>query len=282
MKRSFFLTAVGSVLQCGCTKWTLAKRMEKKLVSNYTRMLRAIFNKSWRQYPTKQQLYGHQPLITKTIQVRRTKHAEHCWRSRDWLMRDFLQWTPAHGRAKAGRLARTNSFVRIRDLALRTCQKRWTIGRSGEIGSGILLYFDLRPGQKCHSKVMHRKEVTYSDGSYERNSRGRKLADEMGRGKKNSHGTPEESDLWTAWQLFPLDDDQTRDFKNRVGDRVGVGLLYNSVKTEVKLVPVRVGDGDKRVVVGKDTSGRRGLGAPDELQLEIEQNYHIYPTPPLG
>ena len=48
----------------------------------------------------------------------------------------------------------------------------------------IVLYFGLRPGQKCHPKVMHRKEVTHSNGSYERKSRGRKLADEMGRGKK--------------------------------------------------------------------------------------------------
>ena len=40
------------------------------------------------------------------------------------------------------------------------------------------------PGQKCHSEVMHRKEVTHSNGSYERKSRGRKLADEMGRAKK--------------------------------------------------------------------------------------------------
>ena len=47
-----------------------------------------------------------------------------------------------------------------------------------------VLYFGLRPGQKCHSNVMHRKEVTHSNGSYERKSRGRKLADEMGRGKK--------------------------------------------------------------------------------------------------
>ena len=29
----------------------------------------------------------------------------------------------------------------------------------------------LRPGQTCHSKVMHRKEVTNFDGSYERKSR---------------------------------------------------------------------------------------------------------------
>ena len=41
--------------------------MEKKLDSNYTRMLQAIFNKSWRQHPTKHQLYGHQPPITKAI-----------------------------------------------------------------------------------------------------------------------------------------------------------------------------------------------------------------------
>ena len=30
-----------------------------------------------------------------------------------------------------------SSSVRIRDIALRTCQKRWTTGRSGDKGSGI-------------------------------------------------------------------------------------------------------------------------------------------------
>ena len=44
---------------------------------------------------------------TKTIQVRRTRHAGHCWRSRDELIRDVLLWIPTHGRAKAGRPART-------------------------------------------------------------------------------------------------------------------------------------------------------------------------------
>ena len=29
-----------------------------------------ILNKSWRQHPSKQQLYGHLPPITKTIHVR--------------------------------------------------------------------------------------------------------------------------------------------------------------------------------------------------------------------
>ena len=106
MKRSFFPAAVTSILLYGCTTWTLTKRLEKKLDGNYTRMLRAILNKSWQQHPTRHQLYGHLPPITKTIQVRRTRHAGHCWRSRDELIRDVLLWTPTHGRAKAGRPAR--------------------------------------------------------------------------------------------------------------------------------------------------------------------------------
>ena len=108
MKRSFFQAAVASILLYGCTTWTQIKRPEKKLDGNYTRMLRAILNKSWRQHPTRHQLYGQLPPITKTIQVRRTRHAGHCWRSRDELISDVLLWTPTHGRAKEGRPARTH------------------------------------------------------------------------------------------------------------------------------------------------------------------------------
>ena len=107
MKRSFFQAAVVSILMYGCTTWTLTKRLEKKLDGNYTRMLRAILNKSWRQHPTRHQLYGHLPPIMKTIQVRRTRHAGHCWRSRDELISDVLLWTHTYGRAKAGRPTRT-------------------------------------------------------------------------------------------------------------------------------------------------------------------------------
>ena len=103
MNRSFFQAAVVLILLYGCTTWTLTERLEKKLDGNYTRMLRAIV----RQHPTKQQLYGHQPPITKTIKIRRTKHVGHCRRSRDELIGDVLLWTPSHGRVKAGRPART-------------------------------------------------------------------------------------------------------------------------------------------------------------------------------
>ena len=83
----------------------LTKRLEKKLDGNYTRMLRAILNKSWRQHPTRHQLYGHLPPIMKTIQDRRTRHY---WRSRDELISDVLLWTPTYGWAKAGRPAQTH------------------------------------------------------------------------------------------------------------------------------------------------------------------------------
>ena len=95
MKRSFFQAVVVSILLYGCTTWTLTKRLEKKLDGNYIRMLRAMLNKSLRLHPTRHQLYGHQLPNTKTIHVRRTRHAGHCWR--DELISDVLLWTPTYG-----------------------------------------------------------------------------------------------------------------------------------------------------------------------------------------
>ena len=107
MKRSFFSAAFVLILLYGWTTWTLTKGMEKKHDGNYTRRLRAILNISWRQHPTKLQLYGHLRLITKTIKVRWIRHAEHCWRIRDKLIRVIILWTPLHGRAKTVQPART-------------------------------------------------------------------------------------------------------------------------------------------------------------------------------
>ena len=139
MKRSFFQAAVLSILLYGCTTWTLTKRLEKKLDGNDTRMLRAILNKSWRQHPTRRQLYGHLPPITKTIQVRRARHAGHCWRSKDELVSDVLLWTPHTAKQKQDDQPELtySSYVRTRDVTQKTCQRRWMIGRSGERGSGI-------------------------------------------------------------------------------------------------------------------------------------------------
>ena len=66
--------------------------------------------------PTEHRLYGHQPPITKTIQIRRTRHAGHCWRSKD---------EPIY-----------NNSVPKLDIAWKTCRERWTIEISGEKGLG--------------------------------------------------------------------------------------------------------------------------------------------------
>ena len=73
------------------------QQLHKNATSNLEQVLR--------QHPTRHQLYGHLPPIMKTIQVRQTRHAGHCWRSRDELISNVLLWTPTHGRAKAGRPA---------------------------------------------------------------------------------------------------------------------------------------------------------------------------------
>ena len=62
-----------------------------------------------------------------------------------------------------------------------------------------LLYIDLRPGQTCHSKGMHRKEVTHSDGSYEKKSRRRAWLTKWD--KVKSHGTLID---WCTGREWPL------------------------------------------------------------------------------
>ena len=117
-----------SILLYGCTTWMLIKRMEKKLNDNYTKMFRAVLNKSWRQYPTKQQLYSQPPPIVKTIQVRRTRHVGHCWRNKDELRSDVLLWTPLHEIANIWRPARTylQQLCADTECSLKTCRERWT------------------------------------------------------------------------------------------------------------------------------------------------------------
>ena len=66
---------------------------DKKLDWNYTRMLRVVLNKSRKQYPTKQQLYGHFFLISQTTQERQAGQGRHCWRSKVALISDMDSYT---------------------------------------------------------------------------------------------------------------------------------------------------------------------------------------------
>ena len=82
IKRKFF--QAGSLMFYGCTNWTTGRR---NLDAIYTGTLRAVLNKSWKQHPRKQPLYGNSPPISESIRVRSTRHAEYC---RDELISDDL------------------------------------------------------------------------------------------------------------------------------------------------------------------------------------------------
>ena len=112
MRVSFFLLVRGHTIhhpllssqQLGIEKSVVYRDLDYISNIQYWGMLIYFLAK---QHLTKQQLYGHLQPIMKTIQVRWTRHARHCWRSKNELISDELLWTPSHGRAKAGRLART-------------------------------------------------------------------------------------------------------------------------------------------------------------------------------
>ena len=112
--------------------------MEKTLDVNFTRMLQAVLNKAWRQHPTKQQLYSHLRPISKTTQIRRTRHVGHCWRSKDKPISNVLKWIPSHGRASVGWTARTylQQLCTYTECRLENQRKRWTIETNGERESG--------------------------------------------------------------------------------------------------------------------------------------------------
>ena len=115
---------------------------------NYTRILQAILNKSWRQHPTKQQLYSHLLPITKTIQISWTRHAGLCWRSKYELRSDILLWAPAHRPAKVGQPARTyiqelcaNAGYSLEDLPGAMDDRDGLWKRVGEICASIAIWW---------------------------------------------------------------------------------------------------------------------------------------------
>ena len=119
--------------------WTLTKKLEKTLDSNYTIKLRAIMNSSWRQHPTKQQLYSHLPPITKTIQIDEPDMQDSAGEvgMSSLVMCSYRPLHIAERKLVDQHEPTYSSSVRIRVVALRTSRKRWTIGRGGERGSGI-------------------------------------------------------------------------------------------------------------------------------------------------
>ena len=88
IKWDFFKAVAVSVLLYRCTIWTLTKRAEESKIGTTQECCERFWKNSWEQHPTKQQVFGHLPPISKMILVKRTQHAEHCWKIKDELIRE--------------------------------------------------------------------------------------------------------------------------------------------------------------------------------------------------
>ena len=100
---NFFRAVVESILLYGSATWTLTKTHEKLIDGTYTRMMRAALNISWRQHPTKEQLYGNIPSISMLIRKRRLRFTGHCFRSKKELISELILWNSRYGHRSAGR-----------------------------------------------------------------------------------------------------------------------------------------------------------------------------------
>ena len=77
--------------------WKAWWRLHKNAVSNIGQVLEAAPDKA----------AAVRPPTMKTIRVKRTRQAGHCWRSGDKLISNILLWTPSHRQAKTGQPTRT-------------------------------------------------------------------------------------------------------------------------------------------------------------------------------
>ena len=107
LKRNYFQATVESVLVYGATSWTITKSLEKTIDGAYTRMLRVALNISWKQHPTRKELYGKLPSISSKIRDRRLRFAGQCVRNKDELASDLIWRQPSHGNRTAGRPHKT-------------------------------------------------------------------------------------------------------------------------------------------------------------------------------
>ena len=167
------------------------------------------------------------------------------------------------------KICNRNVFFRL----LETFYKRWL-----PYYWDLVLCFDLLTRPKMPFKVMHRKEVTHSNGSNGRKWRGRKLADEMGRAKKipmvhyrvmhRKRVTSELPDSYFRLMTIKHSISKIEWASNDHITQLSSTSQLNWVPVPVEFdaqgasgVASRVPDSWRRNVVGKATSGRRGLWA---------------------
>ena len=77
LKVKFFRACAGSILLYNSERWTVTCSMEIEIDGLYTKLLRRIYNLSWRDHVTNKELYGCIPPLSSTIGQRRMRFAGH-------------------------------------------------------------------------------------------------------------------------------------------------------------------------------------------------------------
>ena len=99
--------AVVSILLYGCITWMLTKWLKKKLDGTYTRMLRAILNKSWRQHPQDTNYTGTCLPSRKLYKLDEPDTQDTAGEARTNSSVMYSYGPPTYGQAKAGQPAQT-------------------------------------------------------------------------------------------------------------------------------------------------------------------------------
>ena len=98
-------------IHCQKKNFFFVKKFFKELLCHkrsYEKWIRKVvcvkLNKSWKWHFTKQQLSGHLPTISKAIKTRWTRHARHCWRSKE----ELISYVPVDPFTRTNRCWKTN------------------------------------------------------------------------------------------------------------------------------------------------------------------------------
>ena len=75
-------------------------------------------NLSWKNHPTKVEIYGELPPISKTVAQRRARFAGHCFRAKDQVISDLLLWRLPCPRRRNRPLAYPDTLARDTGLVL--------------------------------------------------------------------------------------------------------------------------------------------------------------------
>ena len=113
-----FTSTVESVLMYGSSTWALTSTDEKRLDQTYTRMLRKLYNVTWRNKISNKELYGKSEKLSSKIRRQRLQLAGHVYRDQESPVHHLVTWIPRHGKRSRGRPTETYVDTLLRDTGL--------------------------------------------------------------------------------------------------------------------------------------------------------------------